>query len=73
MENMDISDCIQNVYEECDCIPSNLAITRAEFALSEMQDRGKKRISEVTKTFIAKYDFMIFDTNSMAGSLNKVF
>lgn len=71
MGNVNISDCIKNVYEGYDCIPSNLAMTRAEIALTEMQDSGINRISEIIRPLISKYDFIIFDTNPTIGCLNR--
>lgn len=69
--NVELEKCIKNIYEGFDCIPSNLAMTRAEIALTEMENRGIERISKLIQPFINKYDFIIFDTNPTIGCLNR--
>ena len=69
--NVEIEKCIKNIYEGFDCIPANLAMTRAEIALTEMDNRGIDRVSKLIQPIIKNYDFIIFDTNPTIGCLNR--
>lgn len=69
--NVEIGKCIKNIYEGFDCIPENLAMTRAEIALTEMDNRDIDRISKLIQLLIENYDLIIFDTPQTIGCLNR--
>ncbi len=65
-----IKDCIVNVYEGLDLLPSNLSLTRLESKLNELPKR-EERLNSALENIKDDYDFIIIDTNPNISLLNR--
>lgn len=65
-----LNDSIKQVYCNLDCIPANLSLTRLEVALNQMPKR-EERVRIALEPALAKYDFILFDSNPTISQLNR--
>ncbi len=69
VKDLSPKDCIVNVFDGLDCLPSNLSLTRLEAELDSLP-RREERVSISLKKLKESYDFIIFDCNPTISRLN---
>ena len=69
VKDLSPKDCIVNIYDGLDCLPSNLSLTRLEAELDSLP-RREERVSISLKSLKKEYDFIIFDCNPTISRLN---
>ena len=64
-----IDECIYNVHEGLDVVPSNLELTRIEVPLSQ-KTRREEMLAKILDPIKERYDFILIDTNPAISNLN---